>query len=349
MVRVLRAALGCALAGCIAWGAGCTPEPATPLSPSSQSVTSGEPGTASASPASTSTSADSAVAPEPPVAGDPTSSPEIPTPFAQFMLGPEEEATLNFARELLLDECMKQFGLTSSINSYDSWLALEHQVRISGVAYRFGPTVMDFAAQYGYGPLPSPQLIAVSPQGASNFEVLHGARSLDELASAGMNPESPGDFIGIPIPPGGCIGKAFRDLEDDGGLGWGSIAMGSWAASMGEMFESERYEMLVATWVECLSETGYQVTDPINDAGDIARLRGSRSGSTPSEEEVALALEDVACKDRLGFTEDLTELDAEFAEAGIAQNLQALQDNRSELDSKVELAEGHIERLGGYR
>lgn len=350
MVRGLRAAAGSALAGCIVWGlAGCTSESATPPSPSFLFTPRGEAVALPASSVSSSSSSDSAAGEATPAAGYPTSSPEVPTPYAQFMLSPEEEATLNFARELLLDECMRQFELSSGINSYASWLALEHQVRISGVAYRFGPTVMDFAAQYGYGPLPSPHLIPVSPQGRSDFEVLHGASSLDELATAGMNPESPGDYNGIPIPPGGCSSEAFRDLDDDGGLGWGSIAMGHWAVSMGEMFESERYEMLVAEWVACLSEAGYRVTDPINDAGDIARLRGGRSGPTPSEIEVALAIEDVKCKDRLGLTEALTELDKEFAEAHIADNLKALQDNRSELDSKVELAKGHIERLGGYR
>lgn len=346
----LRAAAGGALAGCLMCGlVSCTPEAVTLPSPSVLFTPRGEAGVLPSSSVSSSPSSDSSVVESAPDAGYPTSSPEVPTPYAQFMLSPEEEATLNFARELLLDECMRQFGLTSSINSYKSWLSLEHQLRISGVAYRFGPTVEDFAAQYGYGPLPSPQLVTVSPQGKWDFEVFHGASSPDELARAGMNPQSPGDYNGIPIPPGGCVNEAFRDLDDDGGIGWGSIAMGHWAVSMGEMFESERYQMLVADWVECLGEAGYRVTDPVNDAGDIARLRGSRTGPTPSQEELDLAIADVECKDRLGLTEALTLLDQEFADAHIADNLQALQDNRSELDSKVELAQGHIERLGGYR
>ena len=286
-----------------------------------------------------------------------TEEPLLKTPLQAYRLTPTELATVYYAKDLLVQQCMGRFGFDHAPRRSfsDELQAMLKQERWD-ISRLYGVSVREWAEEYGYGlPPDDPESTEQEPERSASFTfVLSGQRTVNgELPrpSLGDETESPGEVDGQPIPPGGCLGEARREL----GTGDPNVSDFGMAHDLRMLGRPEfeggaAYRKVVGEWTACLADKGYRVTAPLDDQGDIGKMLDARAErgdgdltgpATPSEIELAVA--DVDCKQQVGYVKRLDEARAALDAKTIEETQLALEEDRKRLDAQVRKATRVVE------
>ncbi|TWP47592.1 hypothetical protein FKR81_32050 [Lentzea tibetensis] len=207
---------------------------------------------------------------EPPVGAIPVvrTGADIVLPLDRFQQTSDRRELLSKAVDVVGDRCMRRFGL-----EWKSDPAPQPSLSNTGRYTNLDPAV---ASADGYhsraagGPPPS---------------------ALPADAKAVWLGEGVTAYRGVPVPSGGCVGEAMRQLKPgieqiEAGLPqklqWQSFALTR---------QDSRVTAAFARWASCMQDKGFRYPDPPTAAND-PRWRTER----PSPQETATAVADVDCK-----------------------------------------------------
>lgn len=264
----------------------------------------------------------------------------LKSPLQAYRLTPTEAATVSHARAILIARCAARFGFDYPVNSFEEDLARQRAGERLALGRIYGITDREVASEYGYG------LRAKSEETDPDFKpgpafltVLKGRTSLAP-GSGGASVE----VDGLKIPAEGCVGEAERKIGGDPDTSSYGLGHTMWIQAMNEVIASEQYRAIVNDWVGCLADGGYRVTDPSSDRADIERLRDAGSGQgKATEAEIALALADIDCKEKVDLVDRLDEISADIADKLIEKHQLDLDEDRKRLDRQLALATKLVE------
>ncbi|WP_143200479.1 hypothetical protein [Kitasatospora sp. CB01950] len=210
---------------------------------------------------------------------------QVSLPTDAYLVTPAQITDIIRAQDLVTAQCMAEYGLTGRPT----------------VLFGLDEVVSDRATRslvYGYFDLANAGAKGYATEGIqqlpSGGDAAGGGSDQDQIALSGADPRT-GQAVtalaGKPLPAGGCQQKG-RDA-----LG-GSTP----APSVGDLPDGgpkvpvtdPRLVEAFATWSACMKEKGFDYKEPVNAIGDQAWRRSGGAG--PSQQEIATATADVACK-----------------------------------------------------
>lgn len=292
------------------------------------------------------------------------SDPEWLTPFAPYMYTVTEGATMLYAQAVVVADCVRPFGFDYPVKPFAEVLASERTLASGTLATMFGVTDAAEAERYGYGTAPAPPLTAQESALAEdpNFTVVlfgrepgssPGGPSEDDGGQTEISSSDPTgpppEVDGLQVPVGGCFGEANRRLDGVQTLNMGDAARAMWVQSTEDVKSEPDYQAVVAEWRECMQQAGFEATSPLSDPAVQALVKQRVDPDVPSAEEVARALADVQCKTETNLVSRLSSVSTRFEQSVVEQNQLVLQENRTALDHRLELAVDEIEKAGGFQ
>lgn len=204
------------------------------------------------------------------VPADPSMVHGLDLPLDPSQLTPVEELEVVKARNTLMERCLARHGLTFTFPAVDP-------VRDAAKPRRHGLVDAGEAAAYGYRdpavfathdadvPQPTPDVVSV----------ITGARGHD-------------------VPPGGCAGEADRTLAPDAKPGQEPVSFGLSGRSLEITRTTPPVTAAAAAWSRCMAEAGFGYRQPEAAMNDPAFSAGRAS-----PHEIAVATQDVHCKERV--------------------------------------------------
>ncbi|MBO8148652.1 hypothetical protein HND25_19930 [Rhodococcus erythropolis] len=155
---------------------------------------------------------------------------------------------------------------------------------------------------------------------------------------------------GREIPAGGCVGEARRRLADgvpelptmegapvfvDGsGASVSAIAEHLASGSYQRMVNDSRVMKSFAEWRTCMEGKGFHYASPQN-ANDDPRW----SGDVASEEEIATATADVACKQQTDLVSTMATVETAYQQRELEANAEVLAKVKDAIDIKIKNAQ----------
>lgn len=246
-----------------------------------------------------------------------------------------EGAIMEYAYKVVVADCAARFGFNYPIEPYSDVLATSRSAAVEMLSRRFGVSDRTLAERYGYGLAPSPPLSAEEAAVAEDASFM---AVLDGTAEASAQ-----------VPEGGCTGEANRRLDGVLELNSGDHARELWVQAGFDVMSEPEYQEAVAQWSTCMAEAGYETDSPLSDPAVVDLINGRQDPEIPSQEEIARALVDVECKLRTKLVERLSAVAWSFEESVVEANLLVLQENRQQLERRLDLAIAEIEKSGGLR
>lgn len=279
----------------------------------------------------------------------------LPTPLAAYALSARESATVDYARRLLLKDCLARFGFDYPVSPYRDMLAREIADEKEGVGRWFGITDREMANVQGMLLPELSQAELATPEGLSGpaFEMAFGG-SLNP--KEGGSSDAPSEIDGVVIPKGGCAGEVDRKL---GRVGQGTEGLGGVDgqdqarmlifASYGQFQDLEDYQQLQREWASCMSKAGYsEVKRTYNDPFVTDLIKSRESPDKPTQKEVDFALQFIDCMESVDLQDRALKLLVAFHQELIDKHQLELQENRKNMDEQVRRATDEIEKLGGF-
>lgn len=270
-----------------------------------------------------------------------------PTVLHQYFLNPVEYATVSHAVELLTADCVNRFGFEYTVPEFTEAVRRIQESENESDGRLYGITDSTAAKQYGYMPA---SLYETEPTGpetpgsdSAAFNLVFSGGEL--LGGYGdQTPDSPGEIDGLRIPPGGCLGDAWFTVAGTYNGFVPQLARQLWIQLEDRTRSDSRRRTAVSDWSSCLAESGYRVTDPLRDEGDIQRAQEARDEDSPATTaEVKLALADIACKEKVDLVKRLNSIDQEYAKESVEKNQLALHEERERLDTMLKNAGNILE------
>lgn len=226
-------------------------------------------------------------------------------PIERYLFTSRQRGELSQARLTLAERCLVQYGLSiprpdlenDELGPTDGDSRAANTM--ANTARRYGITDPALAARYGYRSTPdtAPDHDYPEPQlSAAVYLVLTGE------GTDGTYPKSKSTtqgqrtvtYLGMPIPEGGCLAEATRQLgSTSGNIGDGQLSnevnMESFSRTMAEPNTAKA----IHAWSACMQEAGFSYPDPLQAPGPQF---ADTDEATP--EEIAVAVADVECKRR---------------------------------------------------
>ncbi|NMM91242.1 hypothetical protein B2J88_44240 [Rhodococcus sp. SRB_17] len=239
------------------------------------------------------------------------------------------------AENVLVQQCMAKFGFTGEYISTDS--------PDSGPPpneRRYWLVSNSDAATLGYH---SPWAGVAKAKSDSTVE-------WSPVEAALLTGRGPSVHEGREIPVGGCLGEARRRLangvpelpkvegapvlEDGSGTSVSAIADHLASGSYNRMVNDSRVMNSVAEWRTCMESKGFHYESPQN-ANDDPRW----SGDVASEEEIATATADVACKQQADLVSMMATVETAYQQRELEANAEVLATVREVIDTKIKNAQ----------
>jgi hypothetical protein len=199
----------------------------------------------------------------------------VDLPLDRSLLTPVEELEVIEARNTLMQRCLADHGIGFVFPAVDP-------ARDATKLRRHGLVDAGEAATYGYR---DPAVFAAHPAAPAQrpspdvVSVITGTRT--------------GRVGGRDVPPGGCAGEADRAIAPDAKPGQEPVSFG--LSNRG--YEITRTTPPVAAaatkWSQCMAEAGFRYDGP-----DAAMNDPAFSAGRASAHEIAVATQDVRCKER---------------------------------------------------
>jgi hypothetical protein len=253
------------------------------------------------------------------------SSAQLNLPVAAYELTDTQNAEVEYLNELYTQRCMRSFGFDYLPGLSVSSIA--DNVRISKElnSRRYGVSDPAAAATYGYN-MPTwtrgtsaPVTIASLPH--TEITVLTGQRT--------------GDYRRRPIPQGGCLTQASRDLSaagiDANAQGEGASADAPLTQKIGSQdflrAQSDPRVLAVnARWAACMRSYG--------DSGYTTPLKTAMLWNLnipASTSEIQTAMHDVACKQKVNVVGVEFAVESDYENADIVRNARTLAQAKAEI------------------
>jgi hypothetical protein len=211
---------------------------------------------------------------------------DLHLPVEAYLLSPDEQSRLDHAQALLVQRCMRRFGLPYEVGSGGAPVGPRDLMD-----RRYGVTDEAEARADGYhlgdrDPRTRPSVPRADLTSRQKL-VLYGTQGGPAAAGATSVPR----VNGAAVPPDGCAGEAHQTLVPSDQPGSDDLAR----STNGRTFTASRADPAVrkalARWSGCMKAKGYHYPDPLT-AMDDKRFQGRTSNGL----ERAVATADVACK-----------------------------------------------------
>ncbi|WP_343994334.1 hypothetical protein [Nocardioides dubius] len=254
------------------------------------------------------------------------------SPLSAYMLQGSELFTVQAAEDLLAGDCLKRFGFEPVERSLDLDAVMAEQRMADTRLY--GITDSSEAARHGYQPASLADPADDSPSTSPSYDFVFSGDPNGGVAvpENGAELTSPGEFGGLEIPAGGCLGEAREKL-------WGTasarvkddFAQGLRITAYEKSMADPRVQSLFAEWSECLGRRGFNYATPLDPEF------GRDAGAPASEAEIATAVADIACKEK-------TSLVSRWNKVDVAYQRQAIEDNQLQLTEDRETIRAGLQR-----
>jgi hypothetical protein len=225
---------------------------------------------------------------------------DISLPLDAYEMPLNERNIILSAEYRLTAQCMSGFGL--HLGGPD-WGTLTTDLPVKTMHYRlYGLLDSDHATRYGYH---SPTEAQKNPEQRSSDSIPGDYSNVLGAKLGG------GEYDGKPIPEGGCIGLAQKQIEDETS-GQNSLiedlGFRTWTAAS----RDSRVESAFGAWSACMSEAGFSYDKPEDANNDEAF-----SGTAISQREIDVAISDVECKKKTNLIGIRTGVESAYQEEEI--------------------------------
>ncbi|MCX4983084.1 hypothetical protein [Streptomyces sp. NBC_00572] len=210
---------------------------------------------------------------------------EIVLPLDAYAFTEAQRDDFTDAVHALSGACMKEYGL--------SWPKVAGQKSpVTGNSRRYGVIDLPRAEKFGYGvPLPDGMTHEEAQKvGRANID---RTRKLPQKTRDVYTGENVKQFGGLPVPQGGCRGRAYKALGAPP-QGMDSMALDTLRYESWDQARNSRIVLdAVARWSTCMSKAGYAYKTPEEAVADTA---WRREGTAPTAAEITAATTDIRCK-----------------------------------------------------
>ncbi|QXJ20298.1 hypothetical protein AGRA3207_000987 [Actinomadura graeca] len=243
-----------------------------------------------------------------------------------------ETGRLTRARTLLLRKCVSGFGLAVGSDDGSVERAARAEIADHGVygnKRRYGVTVLSDAVRNGYR-LPSAVGGTAAPGHGGDRHPWLGELTpvkISVLYGRGTGGGPAPVVNGRPVPQGGCTAQITARLARAGGppsFQQAELPSRIKAESFTYSLAHPRLIAAFRAWSRCMRSRGHEVTHPL-DAG-----KGTGDdGRTVPPAEIALARDDVGCKQRVRLVKTWFDIEAAFQRERIRAHHRELESIRS--------------------
>ncbi|MFJ6569556.1 hypothetical protein ACIQNU_19230 [Streptomyces sp. NPDC091292] len=247
-------------------------------------------------------------------------------PLEDYMQTYEETVTLDQASRTLQEECMAGYGF--SIQLPLAGATPPPNDNDANIERRYGITDRAAAAQYGYG-LPDElnnQTRQKMPDLTDDqIEVLTGHTKPTTTGpdTVPTSEPAPDTYQGKKIHPGGCVGWS------DSQIGQSQIDLSLVSELDGQSLTASQrtpaVQGAVSAWSQCMKTKGYDAATPYEAAEIVGHIDGA-----PSDEETAVAVADVDCKESTDLVAIWFKEDTAIQKKQIAEHLTGLTGARNQ-------------------
>ena len=241
-------------------------------------------------------------------------------PLEAYMETYPEQAAIARAQVKLVATCMAKYGFNYAPPTPQAPLSNDD----ANLNRRYGISDPDEAAQYGYH-LPGYATPQSSPTQVSDAEeaVMIG-HSGDP-----MHPTpAPSTYNGVPVPQDGCIGSSTAKL---GAKLNTALADKLDYSSLSKSQAEPVVQTALHAWSTCMKSKGYTVDTPFH----ASTLAASSNGPSPTSQEIAVAVADVACKQKTKLVSIWFAADSAVQRQQVEQNQLPLTQLRQQIDAAV--------------
>jgi hypothetical protein len=246
----------------------------------------------------------------------------VTLPLDAYLATPEQNATIDTARDILVRDCMKRFGF--------DWQVQERPVTPQP-GRRYGISNAADVARYGYH-------LAPERTGPEKPEVDSLAKPAadEQMVARGAGQSS---YNGLRIPEGGCLAEADRALGFEvtvhvGGGNERKDLVLKLNAVVRQGFEGDsRLAVVYVKWSACMHDRGYDYKNPWAANNDPAMRV-----ETASAKEIATAQADLACRNQHNVAGVSLAIETAHQARVIEKNTDALRSEKQKLDERVKKA-----------
>ncbi|MCG8918534.1 hypothetical protein L6E12_22380 [Actinokineospora sp. PR83] len=201
-------------------------------------------------------------------------------PLDRSLLTPLEEMEVIKARNTLVERCLADHGIAFTFPAVDP-------ARDAAKPRPHGLVDAGEAAAYGYR---DPAVFATHAPGAEQ-----AARPASDVVAV-ITGTRGGEVGGRSLPPGGCAGEADRTLAVDAKPGQEPVSFALSRRSHEVTRNTPPVTAAAARWSRCMSAAGFAYDHP-----DAAINDPAFSAGRPSGHEIAVATQDVRCKEQANW------------------------------------------------
>lgn len=246
---------------------------------------------------------------------------EVTFPLDASRITGEQSLVIIHARDLVMQRCLARFGFnvpmhppvgrdSSDLNSFG--LVDERQAREHG----YLKDVEDA----------KPEFISEVPREAT--PVLTG---------------EVGNYGGVTVPEGGCQGESIRAVTGGDSLPKdGNFVEGLRHDAWNRALNDSRVQALLEQWRSCLKDAGFP---GFKDPGEpYTHWQGKRQpkATTPTQEEVTMALADVRCKQQVKLLPTWIATNVAYQNRLAEENAQRLNEHKAYVAKSMELAKNIV-------
>lgn len=243
-------------------------------------------------------------------------------PLEAYMESYPQQSAIARAQVKLVEACMAKYGFTYAPPAPTPPLSNDD----ANMNRRYGVADADQAAQYGYH-LPNYAAAPVTPSPVSSAEQL----VLIGHAGNGTSSSAPASYHGLAVPANGCIGSSTAKL---GAPLDTSLPDRLDSESLSQSQAEPVVQQALHAWSACMKSKGYTVDTPFN----APSLTASSNGPSPTSQEIAVAVADVACKQQTGLVKTWFTAETAVQNQQIEHHQLALTQLRQQIDAAVKAA-----------
>lgn len=262
------------------------------------------------------------------------------TPLQSYFATPEQEASIGQAQDILTARCMKKFGYQYAVPDYSDRVKKAKASADQAGSRLYGVTDIAAARKYGLGVDVSGSRSEESEEQAepsdAYYFVLLGSKGGPVAPQEGA--PSPGEVDGIPIPAGGCLGDARKQVTGSVRGVAEEVGQDLWIQTSFRAQSDPKYSTVVDDYRACMSKSGYNVTAILDDKGDTQKFLRDLETTEPSRAEIDFAIALVQCKKKVDLVPRLHAIDSDYAAKAIDDNQLALDEDKSRIDAAVKKA-----------
>lgn len=264
------------------------------------------------------------------------------TPIEAYLATPQQEATLDYAQQVMAARCMLKRGFTVKVAKFDDLAAWYAQDATYTRSRWFGLTDAKAAGVYGYG---DPEMLPQStvdntaalsdPDAAAAWD----GDSANLQTQLGNDPEESGCNRGSEMQ---LLGKSGLDLTQSG------TAEKIRNDASAKAQATPAYAAVFNEFGVCLRNAGYDVPDPqrpfaSKQMQQINSGMDRKTGTPAPAAEVKLAETDIRCKQKINMVRRLEQIVTHGQEQLIETDALALDEEQKQLDRSLKRAAAIIE------